>query len=269
MVEQRVALVTGAGRGIGRSHALVLAANDYIVVVNDIGLEAPGEPSVADEVVSEIMHAGGAASADRTDVGSIAGGMAAVVNVLRRYGRLDVLVNNAGVVGGRMPITAMTDSALDDVLDVHVRGAIGTMKAAIPAMSAAGYGRIVNTVSQAAWDPPANGGTYAAAKAALWALTLTAAKEVEGSGVTVNGLSPGARTRMSADHLGSRPASGLDLDPRHVAQALLAMVGCGAGHINGRIIHAAGGALREYETTRRRDTPVLLELSEAIKGSNA
>ena len=254
----RVALVTGAGRGLGRAHALTLAAKGLRVVVNDLGTDLDGrgaDEHPARAVVAEIEGAGGVAVVDTADVASLAGGAAAVGAAVDAFGRIDVVVNNAGFASGGGTLEEPVDAELDALLAVHFKATVGTMSAAFPLMRAQGYGRIVNTVSEVALDARFDGGMgYAAAKAAVWSATLHAARLGAGAGITVNAISPGARTRMSASALDAGFREGasaaLDLRPEHVARVVAYLASEDAGDITGRIIHAAGGAVREYSTTR-------------------
>ena len=267
----RVALVTGAGRGLGRAHALALAADGLRVVVNDLGTDVDGrgiDGTPASAVVAEIEAEGGVAVGDTTDVASIAGGAAAVGVALDAFGRIDVVVNNAGFANGDGGVEHPVDSELDALLAVHFKATVGTMSAAFPVMRAQRYGRIVNTVSEVALDVRFDGGLgYGAAKAAVWSATLHAATEAAGTGITVNAISPGARTRMSAPALdaGFRDGAsvGLDLAPEHVARVVAYLASEAAGDITGRIVHVAGEAVREYTTTRTRDSELVARLERA------
>lgn len=264
----RVALVTGAGRGLGRAHALALAASGTAVVVNDLGTETDGtgrDTRFAVAVVEEIQSAGGRAVVDATDIASIEGGMTAVQAALDAYGRIDIVVNNAGFAHGGGTAMAPIDAEIDALLGVHLKAALGTTAAALPDMQSRGWGRVVNTVSEAALDARfvASIG-YGIAKAALWSATLSSAAQLIGSGVTVNAVSPGARTRMNADILDSGFRDGasasLDLDPAHVSRAVLFLCSDLGDDVTGRIIHAAGGQFREYVTSRTSRSDVVAQL---------
>ena len=254
----RVALVTGAGRGIGRAHARALAELGATVVVNDIGAALDGtglDPRVAESVVAEIESGGGRAVADAMDIASVEGGRRAVRTVVERCGRIDVLVNNAGFAYGGGTVENPDRDGIEALLQVHLFGALGTMSAAFADMRARRWGRIVNTVSEVALDARfASSLGYGAAKAALWSATLTAAAAGAPHGITVNAVSPGARTRMNDELLDSGFREGssdrLDLDPRHVARLVAYLTTDEAADVTGRVIHAAGGQIREYTTSR-------------------
>lgn len=260
----RVALVTGAGRGLGAAHARMLASQGAAVVVNDVGSSVDGRSTsedVAEAVVAEIVRAGGSAVADISDISTLGGAASAVRRAVNAFGTLDILVNNAGIVVGG-GVGEVSEDDIDRLLAVHVKGSIGTMRAAWPVMSAQRYGRIVNTISEAGLDRRMAAGVgYAAAKAAVWGLTMAAANEGAAVGITVNAISPGARTRMSAGFLAAAPDSGLDLAPEHVSRVVAALVRQDADDVSGHVIHAAGGQVREYILRRSADTDLVSRLS--------
>jgi NAD(P)-dependent dehydrogenase (short-subunit alcohol dehydrogenase family) len=274
-LDGRVALVTGAGRGIGRAHALALAARGATVVVNDLGTALDGsgtDARPAAVVVAEIEAAGGEAMPDTTDVGSVAGGRLAVERVIDACGRIDIVVNNAGFAHGGGSVTQLDEREVDRLIDVHFKAALGTMSAAAVDMTRRGWGRIVNTVSEVALDARLTGSVgYGAAKAALWSATLAASAELAVHGITVNAISPGARTRMNADLLDAGFRGGasaaLDLDPTYVAAVVAFLVSDEAADITGRIVHAAGGQVREYTTTRTSRSELVDRIVTAIDGS--
>jgi NAD(P)-dependent dehydrogenase (short-subunit alcohol dehydrogenase family) len=251
--------VTGAGRGIGRAEAVALATAGAAVVVNDI------DAAPAHETVELIIGTGGTGWIDVADIASISAGRAAVERVVDHHGRIDVVVNNAGFALGGGTIEAPVEAEIDALLAVHLHAALGTMAAALADMRIRHWGRIINTVSEAALDARFAGALgYGAAKAALWSATLTAAVEAAPHGITVNAISPGARTRLNAELLDARFRDGasaaLDLDPAHVAAVVVLLASDEAGDINGRVIHAAGGHVREYTTTRTAQSPLVARL---------
>ena len=256
----RVALVTGAGRGIGRAHALLLAERGAAVVVNDVDAE------VAQAAVDEIVTTDGIARRDDSDVSSFDGGARAVEVALAAFGRLDIVVNNAGLASSA-PIEGVTASQLDRVFGVNFIGPIAVVQAAWPSLVASGQGRIVNTVSEAAFDARMGGAQvgYAAAKAAVWSLTITLADAGREHGITVNAVSPAAFTRMNEAMFREqgRP-EGLDLDPVHVARVVAWLVSDEAADVTGRVLHVAGGQHREYAIRRAADTELVRRVEAAL-----
>ncbi|MDO8390390.1 MAG: SDR family NAD(P)-dependent oxidoreductase [Actinomycetota bacterium] len=258
----RVAAVTGAGRGIGRAHAVHLATLGAAVVVNDVGSSMAGEgadASPANEVVAEIIAGGGRAVANGDDVSSFAGGERIVQCAIDAFGRIDILVNNAGIVSAGT-LATVTEADLLRLFAVHCIGSIATARAALPFMLAQSHGRIVNTVSEAALDTRFTAGVaYGGAKGAVWAATIAMAAEVAGTGVTVNAISPGARTRMNEAMLAAAGTAAA-LGPEHIARVVALLVADDAGDINGAVVHAAGGAIREYQVARSGDTALVARL---------
>lgn len=225
--DDRVAVVTGAGRGLGRAYALMLAARGARVVVNDTGSSLTGHgatPGPADEVVDEIRSAGGDAVACTESVATPAGGRAIIEAALNHFRRLDIVVHNAGTVR-RAPLTDMSYDDFEAVLDVHLRGAFHIVRPAFPVMRQAGYGRIVLTSSIGGLYGNTNVANYAAAKAGIIGLSNVVALEGAADNVVCNVIVPSAVTRM---------AEGLDIsaypamDPELVAPVvgLLAHESC-------------------------------------------
>ena len=195
----RVAVVTGAGRGLGREYARLLAARGASVVVNDVGGTLTGDggdDGPAATVVAEIEAAGGTAVASTDSVATAEGGAAIVGTALERFGRIDVLVHNAGNVR-RAPLAQMSYDDFDAVLDVHLRGAFHVVRPAFPVMLAAGYGRIVLTSSIGGLYGNHDVANYGVAKAGIIGLSNVAALEGAASNVTSNVIVPAAVTRMA------------------------------------------------------------------------
>ncbi|GAA0959802.1 SDR family NAD(P)-dependent oxidoreductase [Actinocorallia libanotica] len=197
--DDRVAVITGAGRGLGRAYALLLASRGAKVVVNDPGGSLTGEgddPGPAEEVVREITKAGGEAVACTASVATAEGGKAIIDTAVEQYGRIDVLVHNAGIVRSA-PLTEMTYEDFDAVLDVHLRGAFHVVRPAFPLMKAAGYGRIVLTSSIGGLYGNHNVANYGVSKAGMIGLSNVVALEGAGADVRCNIIVPGAVTRMA------------------------------------------------------------------------
>jgi NAD(P)-dependent dehydrogenase (short-subunit alcohol dehydrogenase family) len=195
----RVAVITGAGRGLGRAYALLLAVRGAKVVVNDIGASIRGgdaDASPAAEVVREIQAAGGEAIANTDSVATAAGGEAIVRAATAKWNRIDVLIHNAGNVR-RAPLKEMTHADFDAVLDVHLRGAFHVVRPAFPLMCKAGYGRVVLTSSIGGLYGNVGVANYSAAKAGLLGLSQVIALEGAAEGVKCNAIAPAAVTRMS------------------------------------------------------------------------
>lgn len=269
----KVAIVTGAGGGLGRQHALLLASRGARVVINDLGGSVTGDGSdkgPAETVVAEIVDAGGEAVADGNSVATPEGGEAIIQTAIDAFGRVDIVVNNAGILGGER-LGTVDERTLQRLWSVHFLGSVGTARAALPHMAAQGGGRIINTVSEVALDPRrGGGGAYGAAKAAVWSATLWMAEEGRPHGVTANALSPGALTRMNEAMFAEQggPPPGLDLDPGHVARVAAWLASDEAADVTGRIIHVAAGHVREYRVDRLADTPLTSRLRQALGQSS-
>src|SRR5947199_6261596 len=229
----KVAIVTGAGRGIGRSHALALAKAGARVVVNDLGSGVAGEGSdagPAEQVVEEIRAAGGEASTNGENVADFAGAERLVQQAIDEFGRLDIRVNNAGILRDRM-IVNMSEDEWDAVVSVHLKGHFA------PTRHAAAYwrersksgevvrARVINTSSPSGVFGNVGQANYGAAKGAIASFTLIAAQELARYGVTVNCLAPNARTRMTEETFGEIPApDGFDpMDPANIAPIVVAL----------------------------------------------
>ena len=197
--DNRVAVITGAGRGLGRSYALLLASRGARVVVNDPGVSMQGDSTSegpADAVVREIRANGGEAVANTDSVATPEGGQAIIQTALDHYGRIDILIHNAGIVR-RGSLNELSYDDFEMVLDVHLRGGYHVVRPAFPHMTEAGYGRIVMTASINALYGNAGVVNYSMAKAGLIGLANVAALEGEASGIKSNCIIPAAVTRMS------------------------------------------------------------------------
>ncbi len=262
MAEGRVVVITGAGQGLGRAHAIAFAAEGAKVVVNDLGVGLDGTPrpdSPAGRVVDEIHAAGGEAVAHRGDVATSEGALSLIDTALEAYGRLDTLVNNAGFLRDRMLVNLDEDD-WDAVLRVHLRGHFLPLKHAAERWRAeakagrAPVARIVNTSSGAGLSGAVGQGNYSAAKAGIMGLTLVAAAELGRYGVQVNAIAPAARTRMTERTFAeamAAPATGFDsMAPENVSP-LVVWLGSGASTgVTGRVFEVEGGRITVMEGWR-------------------
>jgi NAD(P)-dependent dehydrogenase (short-subunit alcohol dehydrogenase family) len=262
----RVVIVTGAGRGIGRAHALAFAARGAKVVVNDVGVGLDGAgPSEgpAQQVVGEIVAAGGDAVANRDDVADFEGARHLVEQAVSRFGRLDVLVNNAGFLRDRM-LVSLGEEEWDAVIRVHLKGHFAPLHHAAAywrERSKAGEpvdARVVNTSSGAGLLGSIGQGSYSAAKAGIAGLTLVAAAELGRYGVCVNAIAPAARTRMTegafADAMAA-PESGFDaMAPENVSPLVVWLGSEESREVTGRVFEVEGGRITVAEGWRRGPT---------------
>ena len=251
----RVVIVTGAGRGLGRAHALAFAREGARVVVNDLGVEADGRgssPGPAQEVAEEIRALGAESVADGSDVADWEQAGRLVQTALDAFGRLDVVVNNAGFVRDRMFVSASPEE-WDAVIRVHLRGHFCVSRRACDhwrAESKAGRAvdaRIINTSSGAGLQGSVGQSAYGAAKAGIAALTLIQAAELERYGITANAIAPSARTRMTetvfADMM-RKPEAGFDaMDPANVSPLVVWLGSSESREVSGRVFEIAGGRL--------------------------
>ena len=238
--EGRVALVTGAGGGLGRSYARLLAARGAMLVINDLGGTVTGEgadASAAEAVVAEIVAAGGVAVADAHSVATPEGSNAMVQKALDTFGRIDILINNAGILRDRS-MHKMEIKDFRAVLEVHLLGTFLTCRAAYPHMREQSYGRIVNTTSGAGLYGNFGQVAYSAAKAGVVGLSRTLAVEGRLRNVKVNVIAPAALSRMT----GSLGAKVTERKPEQVAPAVawLCHESC---NLTGQIIEALGGRI--------------------------
>lgn len=239
----KVAIITGAGNGLGREHALLLASRGAQVVVNDLGGTVAGDGSdltAAEAVAKEIEAAGGVAVADGNSVSTQAGGAAIVQTAVDAFGRIDILINNAGILRDKS-FHHLTPELLDPVIDVHLYGTIWVSQPAFIRMREQGYGRIVNTSSAAGIFGNFGQTNYGAAKMGIVGFTRVLAQEGAKYGITANAIAPMARTRMTEELLG--PVAD-KLDPALVAPvvAYLCHDSC---ELTSRIFSVGGGRVAE------------------------
>jgi NAD(P)-dependent dehydrogenase (short-subunit alcohol dehydrogenase family) len=260
---ERVVAVTGAGRGLGRAHALAFAAEGAKVVVNDLGVGLDGTGGTtgpAQRVADEIRARGGDAVAHTGDITTTEGAASLVRTALDTYGRLDTLVNNAGFLRDRMLVNLDEDD-WDAVLRVHLKGHFLPLKHAAAhwrAEARAGRipeARVINTSSGAGLLGSVGQGNYSAAKAGIVGLTLVAAAEMRRYGVQINAIAPAARTRMTeqtfADTMAAPTDGGFDaMAPENVSPLVVWLGSAASAGVTGRVFEAEGGRLTVMEGWR-------------------
>jgi NAD(P)-dependent dehydrogenase (short-subunit alcohol dehydrogenase family) len=290
MLDGKAALVTGAGRGIGRGIALALAHAGARVVVNDLGTSLSGEGSEtlpADQVVDEILTAGGTAEVNRGSVASFDDATEMVEQVVRSYGRIDILVNVAGILRDRM-LFNMTEAEWDAVIAVHLKGTFNCTRAAAIHMRAQLGGRIISMSSASALGAPGQP-NYAAAKAGILGFTWSTASALGRYGVTANAIMPTGATRMidstprgreMFEETGKWPselAQGTERDPDNVAPLVVYLASDAAADVNGQAFHVLGygytlleqpHAARALRGTQRWDPVELARVFPATLGAN-
>ena len=288
MLDGKAALVTGAGRGIGRGIAIALAAAGAKVVVNDLGASLAGEggeTGPADHVVDEIVKAGGKAVANYGSVADFAQAEAMVEQTVRTWGRVDILVNVAGILRDRM-IFNMAEAEWDAVLAVHLKGMFNCTRAASVAMREQRGGRIISMSSVSALGSPGQP-NYAAAKAGILGLTWSTANALAKYGVTANAIMPSGATRMIDstprgrevfEQTGKWPselAAGTERDPDNVAPLVVYLASDAAAGVNGQVFHSFGygytllaqpQAVRRLEADRRLTPDELAKLFPSTLG---
>lgn len=255
ILDGRVAIVTGAGRGLGREHALELARQGAKVVVNDLGTTLGGDGNSvgpAQEVVDIIRAAGGEAVANGSDIADFEQAGQLVQQAIDTFGRLDILVNNAGFVRDRMLVNTGEDE-WDAVIRVHLKGHFATMRHAGAywrTESKEGrqpVARVINTSSGAGLQGSIGQASYSAAKAGIAALSIVAAAEMGRYGVTVNAIAPSARTRMTEGPFAeamAAPVDGFDkMNPANVSPVVAWLASADAADVTGRVIEIEGGKI--------------------------
>jgi NAD(P)-dependent dehydrogenase (short-subunit alcohol dehydrogenase family) len=259
--EGRVAIVTGAGRGIGREHALLLARHGASVVVNDLGGSMDGEGAdrgPAQQVVDEIEAMGGKALANTDDISDWDGAERLIRSAIDTFGGLDILINNAGILRDRM-LTNMSEAEWDAVIKVHLKGTFA------PCRHAAAYwrerakageandARIINTSSPSGIYGNAGQTNYGAAKAGIASFTIIAAKELVRYGVTVNAIAPAALTRMTEGlGMGQAPEEIKEqMSPAHIAPIVCWLASPQAAHVTGRVFDVTGRMISVSEGWHR------------------
>ena len=261
--KERVVIVTGAGRGIGRAHALAFASEGARIVVNDLGGATDGEgnsQSPADETVEAIHDLGGEAVANYDDITELSGAENLIQTAIDTWGRLDTLVNNAGILRDRMFVNT-SEEEWDAVIRVHLRGHY------CPAKCAAQYwrkaaksgenvdARIINTSSASGLYGNIGQSNYAAAKAGIAALTLVQAAELHRYGITANAIAPAARTRMTEGLFGDmmkKPEEGFDaMEPENISPLVVWLGSSESSEITGQVFEVSGGKININEGWRQ------------------
>lgn len=249
LLDDKVVIITGAGNGIGRAHALLFASEGAAVVVNDVGGardgSGAGEDSPADAVVKEIEAAGGRAVASHESVATAEGAQAIIALGVETFGKIDVLVNNAGILRDKT-FMKMDEAMWDSVIAVHLKGTFLVSQAfAKHAVSRGGGGRIVNTTSVSGMLGNFGQANYAAAKAGIYGLTRTSAIELQKHRITVNALAPIAKTRMTEDLPTFQNVE--TMTPEHISPAALFLASDLCGDRTGHVLAVAGARLYAFK----------------------
>lgn len=248
LLEGKVAVITGAGGGIGRAEALLFAREGASVVVNDLGggRDGAGESkNMADQVVAEIVAAGGKAVANYDSVSTAAGAANIVKSAVDKFGKLDILVNNAGILRDKT-LMKLEEPMWDAVIAVHLKGSFLCLQAAAKQMIAQGNGgHIVNTTSLSGMLGNFGQSNYSAAKAGIYGLTRTASIELQKHRITVNAIAPIAKTRMTEDLPMMQSAD--NLTPEHIAPAAVFLASDRVGDRTGHVLAVSGPRMYVYK----------------------
>ena len=252
LLEGKVAIITGAGGGIGREHALLFAKEGAKVVVNDLGSDRHGGGKggeMTDKTVADIKAAGGDAVANYDSVTTREGADGMVWTALNKYGKLDVLVNNAGILRDKTLLN-MSEQDFDLVIDVHLKGTYLCTQAAARQLKVQGKGgRIINTTSLSGLLGNFGQGNYASAKGGIYSLTRTASMEFQRMGVTVNAIAPVALTRMTQDLQMFKGMKPEDIGPQYIAPVAAFLASDLAADITGQIVGVHGPKVFVYKMT--------------------
>ena len=250
LLDGKVAIITGSGGGIGREHALLFAREGAKVVVNDLGSDRHGGGrggEMADKVVAEIKGAGGDAVANYDSVASREGADGLVWSALNKFGKLDIVVNNAGILRDKT-ILNMSEQDFDLVIDVHLKGTFLMTQAAARVFKVQGKGgRIVNTTSLSGLLGNFGQGNYSAAKGGIYSLTRTASMEFQRMGVTVNAIAPVALTRMTSDLQMFKGLTPEQIGPQYIAPVAAFLASDLAADITGTIVGVQGPKVFLYK----------------------
>jgi NAD(P)-dependent dehydrogenase (short-subunit alcohol dehydrogenase family) len=254
ILDGRVAVVTGSGRGIGREFALSMASEGANLVINDVGVSLDGqgtEDDPAAQTCKDIEALGVKAVPNYDSVSDFDGAGRIIETAIKEFGKIDILVNNAGIVRDRT-LVKMSEEDFDAVVAVHMKGTFNTARHAAPYMKEAGYGRIINVTSQAGLRGNFGQTNYGAAKAAIMGMTFVWAIELGKYGITVNAMSPAGATRMTAslfERTGTAPPP--EANPALNAPIVTFLASEGAAHVNGQIVGRTDYAYTIYQTPKQ------------------
>jgi NAD(P)-dependent dehydrogenase (short-subunit alcohol dehydrogenase family) len=281
MLKGKSVVITGAGRGIGREIALLMAKHGARVVVNDYGGTATGtggEKTPADEVVNEIRKGGGEAVANYESVATMAGGQAIVKSAVDAFGRVDVVVNNAGILRDRM-IFNMSEEEWDAVINTHLKGTFAVTRAAAPLMREQKWGRFINMTSTSGLVGNVGQANYAAAKLGIFGLTKVTALDMARYNVTANCISPFAWTRMigtiptETEAQKARVEKVKRMGPEHIAPVAAFLASDAAKDVTGQVFGVRGkeimlfGAMRPLMRIHHAEGWTVARLAEMIPGT--